>query len=374
MKMVLRLTDYLIKTFPEGYVKMPRWLTGQKFLDQTVLEWIAAAIVLVLVFALRRPVAKGLSRLFGRIRSKGKPIGKQAVDCLIPILGWLLPLIGWWIITTKIFALSGGFYTFARRITVSLIIVIAAMIIDRLVAILLNYTTTEHMEHGLPNSVANFYHKLIRVFIGVLAVVAILSVFKIEIAGIITGLGIGGLAISLAAKDTLSNLIAGLAIMSDRIFEPGDMIETPEIEGVVEEIGFRSSRVRDYEQSLISVPNTKLADNFVWNLTKRKKRRIRLYLCLSRQVTQDNLAAVMTDLREYLEVREYVLADQITIRVDRIEPEGIYLMVQWYLSSTDWDLYMKEKDHLLTHFWETAEAKDLAIDRTVLEWYNVKED
>ena len=92
-----------------------------------------------------------------------------------------------------------------------------------------------------------------------------------RIDGFIAGLGLGGLAFSLAAKDTLSNVFGGLVVILDKPFSIGDWIKTPSVEGTVEDISFRSTKVRTFAQALVTVPNATLANEPVTNWTRMGK-------------------------------------------------------------------------------------------------------
>ncbi len=92
----------------------------------------------------------------------------------------------------------------------------------------------------------------------ILGLFMILKVWGFDISSLLTGIGIGGLAISLAAQETFANLIGGITIMADRAFEIGDYISTPDIDGVVETIGFRSSRIRTLTQAVVTVPKRQI--------------------------------------------------------------------------------------------------------------------
>src|SRR5947208_14792157 len=94
-----------------------------------------------------------------------------------------------------------------------------------------------------------------------LALVIIIQVWGYDVTGLIAGLGLGGLALSLAAQDTLSNVFGFAAIVSDRPFVVGEYIKTKDVEGAVERVGLRSSRVRQIDQAIVAVPNNLLASS-----------------------------------------------------------------------------------------------------------------
>ena len=134
-----------------------------------------------------------------------------------------------------------------------------------------------------------FVSKTIRLIILALALTLVLSEWGKNIQMFITGLGLGGLAFSLAAKDAASNIIAGFVIVMEKPFNIGDWISTSEIEGVVEDISFRSTKIRTFGQELITVPNSNLANSPITNYTRRGKRRVTFNLGLTYTTSKDKL-------------------------------------------------------------------------------------
>src|SRR5690606_33156269 len=101
----------------------------------------------------------------------------------------------------------------------------------------------------------------------------ILQNLNVNVASLLAGLGIGGLAFALAAKDTLANFFGSIMIFSDRPFQVGDWVKIGDAEGIVEEVGFRSSRIRTFYDSLLSIPNGKIVDTPIDNYGARVYRR-----------------------------------------------------------------------------------------------------
>ncbi|MCK5293198.1 MAG: mechanosensitive ion channel, partial [Arcobacteraceae bacterium] len=117
----------------------------------------------------------------------------------------------------------------------------------------------------LHKEIAQFLRKTIKIFIVVIGVVGILQIWNINVSAFLTSLGLGGLAFALAAKDTAANLFGGLTILADKSLKLGDWIKVDSVEGVVEEIGLRTTKVRTFEKSLITLPNQILANQPVEN-------------------------------------------------------------------------------------------------------------
>ena len=127
-----------------------------------------------------------------------------------------------------------------------------------------------------------------------------IQTFGYPITGVIASLGIGGLAFALAAKDSISNIFGSLMIIFDRPFHVGDWIKAGEMEGTVEEVGFRSTKIRTFAKTLISVPNNIIANMALDNYSRMPKRRIRLTVGVTYDTTPDQMREAVRRIRELL--------------------------------------------------------------------------
>ena len=125
------------------------------------------------------------------------------------------------------------------------------------------------------------------VIFGVLIILG--NIFGIEITALAAGLGIGGVAVALASKESLENLLGSFTIFFDQPFTVGDIVTVGNITGLVEKVGFRSTRIRTFDKSLVSVPNKKMVDADLDNLGKRDVRRVKFYLGLTYDTKIDQI-------------------------------------------------------------------------------------
>jgi MscS family membrane protein len=134
-----------------------------------------------------------------------------------------------------------------------------------------------HNEHGrdIAATIAPLIASTAKFFVSVLGISFALSALGVNIAAIITGLSIGGAALALASQDTIKNLFGSLVILSERPFVVGDWITAQGIEGIVEEIGFRSTRIRTFADTVMFVSNAKMADAMIENMDMRNLRRFK---------------------------------------------------------------------------------------------------
>ena len=166
------------------------------------------------------------------------------------------------------------------------------------------------------------------VFLGGLLTLGV--VFAVNVLALVTSLGIGGLAVALAARETLENLFASFAILLDRPFVAGDAIKSGTIEGEIERIGIRSTRLRTDDGSLLIVPNRLLIGQSVENLSQRQLRRVRLVLALDLNTPGDALQALLTDLRTLLAEHEFTRHEASVARLDTITEKSLDVVVIYF--------------------------------------------
>ncbi len=186
-----------------------------------------------------------------------------------------------------------------------------------------------------------FFKECVKVLIIVLSIFTVLgSVFKINIASLIAGLGIGGLAVALAAKESLENLMGSFTIFLDKPFLVGDHVKISSMEGNVESIGFRSTRIRTVENTLVTVPNKKMVDAELDNLTQRSHRRVKFNISLVYSTKPDQIRIITNEIREMLGKEPLILPTDLQVRLHEFGTNSINILVFYYLDSSDWDSHL----------------------------------
>jgi MscS family membrane protein len=204
---------------------------------------------------------------------------------------------------------------------------------------------------GLSEDIREFLSKAARVLVVVLGILSILELWGINVATFLAGLGLFGMAVALAAQDTLKNVFGCVAILMDKVFKKGDWIKTTDIEGIVENIGFRTTTIRQFDKALIHIPNTKIADAIVINFSRMTNRRIRWEIGLTYDVTTPMLENIVRKMRDYLANHAGVETDPkraaITLYVDRFTDSSINILCAFFTKSVVNDEYMKVKEECL---------------------------
>ena len=149
-----------------------------------------------------------------------------------------------------------------------------------------------------------FIRNGLRVLMGIIAFVIILQEWQFDVGGLVAGLGLGGLGVSLASQDRAGNLFAFTTIVGDGPLINGEYIVTPDVAGIVEGVGIRYMRVRRLNQAQVSIPNSKLTDSPITNWSRLHKRRMNLTLGVTYSTTSDQMRALLNRLDEMLKGRE----------------------------------------------------------------------
>lgn len=206
-----------------------------------------------------------------------------------------------------------------------------------------------------------FLTKVLKFIIIVLTLSIILKEWEYDIKGFIAGLELGGLAFALAAQQTLSNLFAGVVIITDKPFTIGDLISAPSVEGTVEDINFRSTRIRTLTQALITVPNATLANEPITNLSRMGKRRITFNLRFTYNTSKDKLEKCMIRIKDMLHNHEGVYPEKIFVNFDSFGEISLNVYVDFFTYTTNWGEFLQIKEDVNLKIFTILEQEAVSL-------------
>ncbi len=185
-----------------------------------------------------------------------------------------------------------------------------------------------------------------------LAAVVLIAALGIQVWGyspatLLTGVGIGGLALAFAAQDTIANVFGSLVIYSDRPFKVGDWVEIDGVTGIVEEIGIRSTRVRTFDNCLVSFPNKLISSEKLHNWQAMTQRRVRFHLGISAANAPEAVERALADLRQLMGGQDLVASGMWLVYAEQLEDARLGILVQAYLSTTDHEAFLKTQEALM---------------------------
>ena len=189
-------------------------------------------------------------------------------------------------------------------------------------------------ESELDDHLLPFVRKFLRIAVVIVAALVVVQNLGFSIAGLIASLGIGGLAVALAAQDTLANVFGSFMIIADRPFHIGDMIKYDSVEGKVEEVGFRSTRIRTLDRALVSVPNRLITNTAITNLTRITERRVRITIGLTYDTTPAQLRQAVEALRALLAAHAGLDQTSSLIYFNDFGASSLDIYVQYFTLTT----------------------------------------
>lgn len=196
-------------------------------------------------------------------------------------------------------------------------------------------------------AVARLLHKTVKVLVILLGAISIFYMAGIHLTAVLTGLGIGGIAVAFAAQKTLENLFGGIMIISDQPIRVGDFCRTGDYQGTVEDIGLRSTRLRTLGRTIVSIPNGQLATMSLENFTLRDKILFRHTIQLRYETSVDQLRFVIAGLRKMLYEHSKVETAGARVRFTGFKDSGLELELQAYILESDYATFLAVQEDLL---------------------------
>ncbi len=207
----------------------------------------------------------------------------------------------------------------------------------------------------------NFLYKVIRVFIYIIAILTIIGLLGINLNAILAGLGVGSVVLTLAAQDTAKNLFGGVMIIIDKPFIIGDWVQTTNFEGIVEDITFRSTCIRTFDNSLVNIPNGVLSNEAIINWSKMEKRKYKLDLKLPLDTPVEVIQRITSKIYFMLINHPSVINDDTYVKFDEIAEDGISIMIYVFTNSVDYGSYLNAKEHINKNILEILEKEGVDL-------------
>jgi MscS family membrane protein len=189
--------------------------------------------------------------------------------------------------------------------------------------------------------------KTLKIFITVIGGVFIADNMNIDVTSLLAGLGLAGMAFALAAKDLVQNLFGSVTVLMDRTFSVGDWIKLEDVEGTVETIGFRSTRIRTFYNSMITIPNAKFITASVDNMGERVYRRYSAHLGLTYDTPADKIEAFCEGIRELVRQHPYMRKDYFHVYFNGYGPSSLDILVYVFWRVPNWGTELRERHRFL---------------------------
>jgi len=342
---------------------LPQFLLNTRFAGIRLFHWVAIFVGMPLFYFLTALLNRVLSRLVGLLRRRlyKKPDLRDLEVLPKPVRLLLLVVVIRWLLTKLSLPLIARQFWFS---TASLIAIAGFVWL----IILLNGVGEQYLGHRLRSrnlSGATLMLRLTRrvgdgliIFAGVLVA---LYHFGVKPTAALAGLGVGGIAIALAAQKTLENVIGGVSLIFDRTVSVGDTLRVGTTLGTVDDIGLRSTRIRTLDRSMISVPNGQIANMTLENLSVRDKFWLHPILSLRYGTTSPQMDAVLDGIRGLLKESRHVEPDSVRVRFLRFGASSLDVEVFAYISARDWSHFLEIQEFLLLRIMKCTESAGVQI-------------
>ncbi len=204
--------------------------------------------------------------------------------------------------------------------------------------------------------------KTTKAFILCVGMLMVIDNMGYNVAGIIATLGLGGAAVALAAKDTVANFFGSLMIVMDRPFKVGDwIIVGDKVDGDVEAIGLRSTKVRTWPKTVMSIPNSILANEYVNNWSRMPKRRVKQYVGVTYETSAEDMQLIVEDIRQILREDEGVNQEFMLVSFTDFGDSSLDILVYYFTTSTAWLEYMDVRQRINCKIMEAIKARGSSI-------------
>ena len=209
------------------------------------------------------------------------------------------------------------------------------------------YHFTARINPELSYEVGNFILAIIRGIVLTIGLASILQVWGINVGGLLAGLGIGGLAFALAAKDTAANLFGSVALLLDKSIKIGEWIKIGSVEGVVEDIGMRTTKIRSFQKSLITLPNQVIANSPIENFSRRGIRRIKMSIGVTYSTTSEQMKQILLEIKEMLKNHKSIAQKEtMLVNFNSFDDSSLGIYIYTFTNTSNWASYMNIKEDI----------------------------
>ncbi|AGC68337.1 hypothetical protein Cst_c13460 [Thermoclostridium stercorarium subsp. stercorarium DSM 8532] len=323
-------------------------ILSNKFLDIEIWRIAVAGIIIILTIAVRKILVNTAALLIKKFSVRTKwVIDDELIVAVEPPVKLMVLIISIYF-SARILGFKVTDESFSGHIIRSLIIFSLFWAIYRTAEIIARmfYRVSKKTHTHLDDILIPVINKGIKAVVVVISINVIAKEWKYDLGALLAGLGLGGLAFALAAQETLSNLFGGLAIMLDKPFNVGEYIQFDGMEGTVEDIGFRSTRIRTPDKTIVTIPNSTIAKANIINCSRRDRRRVKFSFPIKYGTTAKQLEQLLRRIREMLENHPDIHNESIYVYLDAFGTNGLELLLIFYTRTAEYRDYLAVKEDI----------------------------
>lgn len=340
--------------------------TEYEFLGITIAQYIVAFVMVLLGFVVKKVSDYILlHKLLARFKKTRFEFDHLLTEAVAKPLGYLFGLAG--VAGACHFLLLGDEFAELRLVVFAIlkILLVADIIwfLFRGVDVMVHYLSklAGQTESKLDDQLVPLIRKALKVTIALVCSMWVVQLLGYSISSLLAGLGIGGLAVALALQDTLSNFFGSVCIFLDRPFRLGDWVKIGDAEGIVEEIGFRSTRIRTFPKTVVSIPNKTVANATIDNCSKMPKRRVMQTVGVTYETTADQMEEALAAIRAIVENDDGVDKEFIVVRFTEFADSSLDILAYYFTTGVTFAEHVEVKERINLAIMRALEALGLSI-------------
>ena len=328
---------------------LPSWMTSTTLVISNA-QWVGLLLVVTTIYIVKQIfrfyLRKSLERIVARYKVNN---GAQITNKLIPPCSLML-FAGLWILLIRPLMLPPAVLSICIRLGTIAFTVSAVMATNQLVNLLASYfeQLARQSENKFDDILVPLIKKSVKFFVIAVGIIFIGDSLTINMKNVLAGLGIGGIAFALAAKDTISNLFGSLTVLIDRPFQIGDWVTIgADVEGVVEEVGLRSTRIRTFYNSLITVPNGQLTNVHIDNYGRRRYRRFTTHVGVEDSTAPEKIEEFCQAIRDIVLAHPHTRKDFYHIYFNKFNNSSLDILIYIFWEVPSWPKELEERHRFL---------------------------
>lgn len=356
--------------------KLPSPLVRIHFIGTPIWVWIALVLLALVLSALSELLSRGFIALLKPLtKHYAKSFHVQRLEALKEPIRLLIVVVVFRACLV-LFPTSALSRDYILKLLVLLFVLGAAALAMRIVDVISDQITSRlnPRERALSYSILPLTIRFVKIVIFCIGVLWVLAAWGYNTNAILAGIGVGGLAVALAAQKTIENLFGGVSLIIDRPVLVGDFCQFGGQLGTVEDIGLRSTRIRTLDRTVVTVPNSQFSTMTLENYSKRERMWFHPTLGLSRTTTPDQVQQMMDDIAGILHEHKLVDASGVPVRFTKIGDQSLNLEIFAYVLTADGNEFLKVQTELLLEFLKAAAERNVSFSVPISEALTIPYD
>ena len=319
---------------------------GYSFLGITYAQYILATFVFIFILILRPLLVKMMVAIFSKITKSTKTkLDDFVLEEIESPLRFSLMVLGFYLLVFILNITNSVIANILSSLAIFTLFWFILAIVNGLQSALYRFMAKINQE--LSKEFSKFLIRIIKLIIFILGISSILTVWGINVTALIASLGIGGLAFALAAKDTASNLFGSIAILVDKSIKIGDWVVVDGIEGVVEDIGMRTTKIRTFQKSITAIPNSIVANAHIENFSRRDIRRLKFTIGLIYSTKKDDIKAIVSSIESMIKNHSCIAQDEtIIVNFESFGDSSLNIFIYCFTNTANWQEYLDIKEDI----------------------------